>query len=219
MAFPTTGLLDQFGRADGSLGASWVKLTFGGTGDWAISSQRIYNAGSSLWACYFWNTSYSGNAEAYFTIPVVSGDFGVGIHANVTSAQDDCYDIYINPGSPDTWTIERADGGAWTALGASFTQDLADGCSIGLDHVDGSLSAYYKASGGSWSTLATRTGDTTYTAGYPYIYAGSDGTWRMDDFGGGTVVAAASTRPFRRLNVLLRMCLNIFNSLLGRLFQ
>ena len=58
----------------------------------------------------------------------------------------------------------RDDAGTRTQLGSSSAQAMSNGDSIGISAVGSTITAWYKASGGSWTAKITQT-EATYTAG------------------------------------------------------
>ncbi len=95
------------------------------------------------------------------------------------------YYLFVNSTSAKLY---RIDSGTNTQLGADFTQTIATGDSFGMSLVGSTITVYFKAAAGSWTSLGTRT-DATYSAAGKIGIRGADGTniSLADDFGGGTL--------------------------------
>jgi hypothetical protein len=93
----------------------------------------------------------------------------------------------VSGGANDTIKIMRLDNGTNTQLGATITQELADGDSLGIECSGTSISAYYKPAAGAWTLGGTRTDAAHGSAGNLGIYAANTST-ALDDFGGGDLV-------------------------------
>ncbi len=202
MAFPTTAVLDNFNRTENPLsdGGKWTGGTWGSTGVLATNGTQVYYTGTSSNPQYYRNDqTYGPDCEVYCTVAVKPGsNSGFGwLHARIQqvgSAAADGYVIRIVEvvAGTDTVEIYRLDNGSFTLLGSAFSQELAAGDSVGFEAVGSTLSVYYKASAGSWTSLGSRT-DTTYaSAGYIGIGGATNTAFRLDDFGGGTVATGQS---------------------------
>jgi len=201
--FPTTSLLDNFNRANGALGSNWTAGTITGeTGAPTIVSNTAQGgtSGSSLSAN--WNvTSFGPDSEVYATVTskITSGlSSGMQLRARYNAGSKNTYTVYAEADTgTDTWTLFKVSNSAYSQLGATFSQEFAVGDAIGLSVVGTTLTAYYKASGGSWTALTTRTDSTFSAAGLIGMElepgSGTFGSW--DDFGGGTVVTATAVPP------------------------
>ena len=196
MAFPTnTTVLDAFNRADGGLGASWTALY----GTLAISSNQVTGP-SGNWGVSTFGTTYGANAESYIDIPTIGAtgeEIDVGLRYTTQNiATGDGYIVWlIISAGTDTAGISRCDNGSFTQLGATISQNFANGDSIGIEAVGSTLKAYQKT-GGTWSDISGggRTDATYGSAGYPLL-AVQNNTWRVDNFSGGTVVAVSTSIP------------------------
>jgi hypothetical protein len=88
----------------------------------------------------------------------------------------------------DETAVYRVDNGGFTQLGAAITQNFATGEKLGLEAI-GSTIAVYRFASAVWSQLSTRSDSTYTTAGKIGMFCDNT-TTKLDDFGGGTVVAA-----------------------------
>jgi hypothetical protein len=202
MPFPSTGILDNFNRADESPATGWTHLF----NSFAIVSNQLASAVVASVLSYYSASTYGPDCEGYYTVatkPPVGGstavlarlvDVGTAFTADGYLVKFD----NVTGGANDVWAIQRVDNGAATTLGATFTQEVSNGDAIGIECIGSSISALYKPSGGSWTTLATRT-DSTYTAaGYLGASSVSDTSNRIEDFGGGTRVISFAFPPASR---------------------
>lgn len=204
MAFPTTGVLDNFNRTASTLGANWSHIHLYGTGECGANGTQAYHnvAQYAAYTMQHWSAAtFGADCEVYMTIAtkITATDDTSSIVARCTNNTDistmDGYQVSVlTQAGNDIVTIERIDNGTIVQLGASIAQEISNGDSIGLECIGSTIKAYYKASGGSWTELGSRTDATYGAAGYIGFYATSTTvTWRYDDFGGGTVVAAGGT--------------------------
>lgn len=192
--FPTTGLLDNFNRADvtNSLGSNWSAGLDPSVPNSAgiLSGQAYVPSGfKSNW----WNFSqYGPNCEVFATIAAF-GTTGVNPYiqigcriqnpglSNYTGYFARIYDV-------DIYSIRR-DNGVDNVI--ANIGNIVAGEKLGIEAI-GNTITYKKFSGGSWSNMNSMT-DTTYPGGgYVGIIFGSGVEARVDDFSGGTVVGAAT---------------------------
>lgn len=196
MAFPTTSVLDNFTGTNGDdlpvYSANWQATTTGGA---ALEIQGNAATGTSAGGnnTNSWATSYGPDCEVYVTISTVAAAgnvillFARGVQTTSLSTVDGYVLRYAPAAGTDTLTIQSVTNGVQTSIGAAFSQEIANGDSIGLECVGTTLTCYYKPSGGSWGSLFSRT-DSTYTAaGQVALFSTSTGV-RFDAFGGGTFV-------------------------------
>lgn len=200
MAFPTVGVLDTFNRADGDAGANYTANAFnldGSSGSWTIVSNAVKPPSFDYCEPYWDVETFGPDAEAYITWAsgtiASSGDFGVGARiVSPATAGVDGYRIAALPNTSEV-KIQIVTNGVISPIGATITQATAAGDSIGIACIGSTIEAWFKASGGSWVLIGSRTNATYSAAGYiaAFLFHDSGGTAKMDDFGGGTVVAGA----------------------------
>lgn len=205
MAFPTTGVLDDFTRADAAtLGANWTANPTGSAGRHRVASnQAKRETGTANTADYYSVNTYGPDCECYVTMDVLApddwgGTISGGIFVRLVNPGAGTADGYRHSfrGS-DSHTLFRYDNGTATALGADFSVSGADGDSFGLEAVGSTIKAYHKPSAGSWTEVASRTDGTYSAAGFLALamFDGSDNL-RFDDFGGGTIPAGGPNQRF-----------------------
>lgn len=207
MAFPTTGILDNFNRANEnplSTAGQWGAPIFTGTLQTmklvsnAIQDDSLADGGGSGQA-YIDSTNYGPGIEVYVKLITPwqnnSSDFWFWVAGNAENTTGlDGYQPYVYY-SAGTWfyTIWRFDNNVGTELtpSAEAGPTFADGDQIGIELSGGTFTFKYKTAAGSWgnaSGVSTRS-DSTYTSGHIGISKGfNDTTTSLDDFGGGTIV-------------------------------
>ena len=199
-SFPSTSILDDFNRSNEGPppSSNWSSLYSGTVGALEVSSnQCVPDAATNNMAGNYWNvSSYTDNWEVYnkvVTVPLnASSEYGaLAMIQTPGGVSYNGYELRYDDTSLSVW---RQDSSSPTQLGASFSQSVSSGDSVGLSYSGGVLTAYYKSGAGSWTTLGTRS-DSTYqaTALYPTIYAhiNNISEFAFDDFGGGAIVESA----------------------------
>jgi len=199
-AFPSTGVLDDFNRADGALGANWAGNT--GTDNFAILNQEVQVL---LDGSVFWDTaSFTPDQEAFITLtkmePTASEQALIlkfnGANNPVNNRAELIKVVYENANSSvQIWTKEdRQDWVLQAAFGVSF----ADGDILGARaQADGTVSVFQnglligsrnlKAGPAPWSDALISGGGQigVWYTGIDYATTGVDA--RFDDFGGGNM--------------------------------
>lgn len=207
MAFPTTGILDNFNRADEGPppSSSWdYPIDSSVANGIQVTTNTAGRVGFSFGASY-WKTSFGPDSEVYGTLTTLPGT-GIDCFFNVRIASPgtggsggtgaDGYSCsFINQSGSDELIYWRVDNATYTQLGSTQTPgNLSVGDKLGLEMI-GSVLQAYRDTGGGWATYGTSESSGTYTAG-GYISVGfGDNTGRIDDVGGGTVVAGGGTNP------------------------
>lgn len=204
MAFPSASVLDDFNRANEGPppSANWT-TDFDGSGAAGLKVVSNQCAPNGTGACSgYWNAATFGpDCECYVTVATVGASTNV-LHlyarlASVGTAGVDGYSVQLaKAAGTDTLKLYRLDNGVHTQLGATVSQEFASGDSLGMDVTGTTVQLWYKSGAGAWTSLATRT-DATYSAGgnLAVLTTGST-TWRLDNFGGGTVVTTTRGMPF-----------------------
>jgi hypothetical protein len=190
--FPTTGVIDDFNRADENLSSgNWASPTYSGDIAPAVFSNQVRSSssGSSFADAYWAATTFGPDCEAYFTISTLpSGTeiiyLDIRIQSPGTSGMD-CYEVVWDASSA-TARIYRIDDGTNTLLGSTVSVAYNAGDGYGFGVIGSSITLYRRVSG-VWSSQATRT-DSTYSSAGNIGLGCQAQTVRLDDFGGGTVV-------------------------------
>lgn len=201
MAFPSTSVLDNFTGTDGTdlpvYSANWQATPTGGS---ALEIQANAATGTSAGGnnTNSWATDYGPDCEVYVTINTKPADGNVILllargQQTTSLLTADGYALrFVQNAGTDTFVIQRITNGAATSLSSTFSQEVTNGDSIGLEIVGNTLTAYYKAGGGAWTSLGSTT-DSTYTAAGKIGMLTSSTGVRLDAFGGGTYVATGVT--------------------------
>lgn len=199
--FPTTGVLDNFNRANGALGAPWVDPIYGLAG-LSISSNALAQACCS-YATPVWGTaSFGANQEAYITLnPITATSPEHDLMLKLQSPRYDAphvevrYDRITN--QIDISTFDPING--WVGLGTPISASFANGDRLGARaYENGTVEAYKNG-----VLVGTRTtGIWPYAAQGGYLGLTLDKAYssKLDDFGGGDIVINPNTKPTATIN-------------------
>lgn len=192
MAFPTTGILDSFDRANEGPppSANWTTGVRGTTsGLQVVSNACVQTVADFNTADAWWNVGTFGpDSEVYVTYTTVQSGPDARLYLRLQQpGSSSTVDGYLCLATDTSLSTYRLDNGAFTQLGATETITLASGDSLGIEGVGSTITPYQKT-GGVWSAITTRT-DATYGAGYIGMALSGTG-WVVDGFGGGAVVTA-----------------------------
>lgn len=191
MAFPSTSVLDDFNRANGAVGSNYTIPTF--LSGMNVSSNTCVSAGANGLAVY--NVATYTDCEVYATLTTKPSDGNSATlqwrlvqYSSVLTL--DGYYIQINSvagAGNDTIQVNRVTNAAPTAIGAAFTQEIANGDVIGVRMVGDTIEVFVNG-----TSLGTRT-DSTYTGAGTLALGFSTTSGAWDDFGGGAYVAPSRT--------------------------
>lgn len=212
MAFPTTGILDTFDRANSTttIGSNWTPFESGATKDRGIISNQAYNPDSGAWSWLYYNVAqYGPDCECYCTVAVwtTSAD----VYTLMIRLKDVTQDAYVYDGyrlnagisGTDALKIYRIDDSVGTQLGATVNIPMADGDKIGI-RAQGDVLTGWLEQGSGWTMQLERTDSTYAAAGYLGFYASSDTAWRLDNFSGGTIPKSWAPPPRPPMHLLAR---------------
>ncbi len=204
MAFGDTPILEQFeGAAAGPPNANWSV--------WPTTAVHIRRDGGGLcdsndatgFGGDWWNPSTFGpDCECGITVvtlPTTTGKsirLELGLIDSPGAATRDGYSLLFtwNSGSADSWTLQIITNNAYSALGATVSQDIVAGDKIGMERIGSTIKAY-RFTGGAWAEIVSRSNATHGGAGAIGLVAQSQ-EWALDDFFGGTVEAEVTQRIF-----------------------
>lgn len=191
--FPSTGILDDFNRADGPLGSNWGGATTG----YAIAGNQldITSGGNAYWAA----NSFGVDQEAYVTLtqidPATSEiNLILKSQSNSSSSPGQISVSYSPAGqSIQVWTHANP-GPGWQQHGQTLSASFANGDQFGvIARASGQVEIYKNG-----LLLGSRsvTGWTYFAQG-GYIGTGnfSSGNTVLDDFGGGTIASSPTLTP------------------------
>ena len=186
--FPTTAVLDNFNRANGSLGGNWNIQT----GSIAITNNQLDVLGTSH-AITFWKTLFGATQEAYVTLPAIdSSSTEIDLLLKAQSSTDwgsGVLEVWYNPSTHIARVETYTSGQGWVQRGGNINVTFQAGDRFGAKaRADGYVEVY--RNGTALATIDAR--GWTYATGGGYI-----GMWIIngqnnifDDFGGGNATGA-----------------------------
>jgi len=193
MAFPTTGILDDFTGTENPISTNWSGPLYEGETELRKTGGVLLGgAGNSYWDA---DVNVGPNCEAYFTITTLPGDtFTLSVYArmvNVGTASMNGYRVkyQFKAGLTDQIFIDRITNKIATTIGGSIGLDFSVNDGLGIECINDQISCY-RRTGGVWTLVGSRTDATYGAAGIIGIELG-DGTGQVDDFGGGTISPAS----------------------------
>jgi len=210
VAFPTTGILDNFNRGNEGPppSANWFTPTgpvgMGGlkvdSNQCIISYLNDIGYGSALWT----DSTFGPNCEAYITGVTVPDDDTnyIKLYLRMTTTDHSTMDGYavsfIYDSGQSVCRIFRIDNGASTQLGDDINITLSDGDKLGADisGIDPSTITAYQDTGGGWASIGSSEDSNHDGAGYIGLAANDLLTTVMDDFGGGDFASSSSSSEY-----------------------
>ena len=197
MAFPTTGILDDFNRADEtplSGGGNWGDRNT--SQDLSLVSNRVGGAGVNQLSSEYWTVAtYGPDCEVYVSATRLAS-YGTGSYVrlwlriqNPGAANETGYMMQWLNNASGCSIFKETSREAYTSLATSSTPRFAANDQIGMEAIGTTITVYQNGTSVLSTTDATTTG-----AGYLAIGCRST-IFRLDDFGGGTVVPASSFVP------------------------
>jgi hypothetical protein len=189
-SFPVNGILDNFNRANEGPppSASWSGPLFPTNGGLTVASNECKANGDP--SSGYLNTTYGPDCEVYCTASVNFAIAGIEICLRISNPNASSITGYLlrcRPWQATEFTIYRIDDSTTLTSLATFDQAMSVGDSLGLKMVGSTLTAYFKPSAGSWTSLGTANDSTFTGAGKLGIRILDDANATVDDFGGGTI--------------------------------
>lgn len=187
--FPSTGILDNFNRASGSIGSDWS----GNTSVYNIASNQLsvdYSGSNS--DIYWSNEPFGADQEAYVTLTDVDGN--AWEHDLLFKAQsnntwgDGVLEVLYDPSGQrvQVWTYEWPAG--WVQHGADIPVTFVDGDQFGARALaDGTVEVY--RNGELWAARDITSWSHFADGGYIGLWFIGAENAVLDDFGGGTVLS------------------------------
>lgn len=198
MAFPTTGILDNFNRADenplvGATGTEWGDRI--ANDDLSIETNLVRGQTVGTLASRYWAAATFGpDCEAYCSInhtPNTAADY-LRLWArlqNPGAANETGYMMQWSNDANGARIFKETARESYTQLAQASAARFTEADVIGIELIGTTIRLYKNGT----SVLST-TDATTGTAGF--IALGGRGTsFRWDDFGGGTVVVPSTFVP------------------------
>jgi hypothetical protein len=188
MAFPTTGVLDNFTYSNGVLatvsGGAWsspVGL------DFTVSSNTIFPVSGGGALVTYATAGNIDDCEVFVTISQLPGS-GETCTVLWVDGSGNGYGVAYTHGAPGNIQALEITGYSGATLGATVALTLAAGDQIGMQISGATTIDAYSATGGVWTLHLTRSDATSTTA--RRIGLGSTGTnVGLDAFGGGVTIA------------------------------
>lgn len=192
MPFPTTSILDSFGRADEGPppSANWTDVS--GTNGLKVISGTVGADGAD--GTSYWSASTFGpDCEVYVTLSTLpNDDSDAGVFLRSDGTLNEGYSIIVRRDDALGDTIKLIC--APSTILDTYTITLQAGDSFGIRAHLAKIEVFYKATGAtSYTSIITATDLTWSGAGYIGIGSLGDTNSRLDDFGGGAFVITYST--------------------------
>ncbi len=179
--FPTAGILDNFNRANGSVGSNWTDNTNSYT---VVSNQLNVGNGGTL----YWNAaSFGANQEVYVTFKAIAAsasEIDLLLKRQGAGWTDGVIEVFYNPASSTVQVVTYKPAQGWVQRGANISVTFAVGDRFGARaKANGTVEVYKNG---------TLLGSRDVTAWPDYASSGYIGLWNvsanttvLDDFGGG----------------------------------
>lgn len=187
----TTPVLDNFNRANGALGANWLRGYANQLGVFAVNGNRmIVSTQVSQYTQNYWAASQFGpDCEVYFDLVTISATGRIAVtlrHTNPdTTNQQTGYTASWRK-SDNTCTIKYVLAGVSYDIQV-FPCVFNSGDQLAFQVLGPVLTAWRRPGGGVWAPVGSVV-DTRYnTAGVILIYAYGDAGMVLDNFGGGNI--------------------------------
>lgn len=183
MAFPEVSILDDYNRTNEGPPPS-SNYTSIGTGFSVLSNKLNGSAGHR--ASYWSASVFDAVQQGFITLSTLNAEFSrFGLTFRMQEADTgDAYFVFgTSSNTVEAWKM--VNGALDTQLGASISQTVAAGDSIGFTVEDNLIEIWYKVGAGAWTSLGTRTDSTYLTGGYIGVRTYSDNGIQLDDFGAG----------------------------------
>jgi glucose/arabinose dehydrogenase len=190
--FPTTGVLDDFNRADGPLGGNWT----GDVSGLQVSANRLVQASSPAGAG--WDGAVFGPAqEAYVTLAEIDSaalELDLLLKAQDASCDSGCIDVRWDANAGEVSVHTFTPGSGWETRGGPFPLALEPGDQLGARATpDGTVQVF--RSGVLSATASVEGWPPVALGGRVGLKLVSAGASSLDDFGGGDTVLDPNTPP------------------------
>jgi uncharacterized repeat protein (TIGR01451 family) len=179
--FPSTGVLDDFNRADGPVDGNWS----GSLSNFQIQNNQLAPLYPGSYIGLTWNESFGADQEAYLTIASLSSAEWIGLFLK-SNGNGNGIDVLYSEES-HALDVYYGNDGVYTTVGI-IPYDLDDGDQLGARvdangivtvYVNGMLVATLDASGYQYNAQGGQIG--------LYVEQYFTNATRIDDFGGGNV--------------------------------
>lgn len=194
MAFPTTGILDNFNRAnENPIDPPWTNGIYVFDNPLAIDTNALVRPGAAYGSAFL-TGPYGPDVEAWAVVDTPSTDgmeLAVKI-ANTGGTVTDFYMVHI-AGHTGTWQFWKSSGGVQSTISSPFAGvgSMSAGDSFGFEVIGDDLTAYFKPAAGAWSAPLFTGNDSEFSGlsgGLGLLF--QNATWRIDTVGGGDPVTS-----------------------------
>lgn len=217
MAFPTTGVLDDFNRANVGPppSANWTSSV--GSGHKVASNVMVGQATGAQRGSYWSAASFGGAQEAYGQVTVKlnnNNDMSFELRISSPGASQSCYRVTMwQRTGNDEFNAYRVVSGTQTGIGSTYVPGVEfaanDWWGARVYAISGGtrIEVYHKPSAGSWGLLTywdDLSSPINASGGYIGVknWQSAATSMGLNDFGGGTVVtASAATRHWMLMGV------------------
>lgn len=190
--FPTTGVLDNFNRANGPIGNSWL----GDAANYAVASGRLaVGSGEDI---YWSGASYAANQEAFVTLLSIDSsgtEIGLILKAQSSSGYGaGLIDVVYDPIGHriQVWTYSTANG--WVQHGANLPVTFVNGDQFGAKaNANGTIELF--RNGNSLGVRDLTGWPYATNSGYIGLFNLNSANSVLDDFGGGNVGSLPGPTP------------------------
>jgi len=189
--FPATGIIDDFNRADGLLGANWSGRTTGYT----LATNQLRITGSGEQDIYWNNTSFGADQEVYVTLNTINpsgSEIGLVLKAQSSSGNEPgLIDILYNPSLQQVqiWTFQIPQG--WIQRGVPLPVTFVNGDQFGARaKANGQVEVY--RNGGLLGSQDLTAWPHYANGGYIGLFMYNASNPVLDNFGGGTMGASST---------------------------
>jgi hypothetical protein len=192
MAFPTTGILDDFNRADSPLPtlSSWTANIYQGSNDFLEIFGNQCRCGQLAFGNAFFDIGLNNDQEVYCTIAALGavGDV-LALYARIQNPGEPDASAWIGQvtirAGADEWQIfEMPNSTTFIQRGGTGLNDLAVGDGVGFS-VIGTDIRLMQRSGGVWADRVTAV-QSEQPMGSVIGLELQNTAWVVDDFGGGS---------------------------------
>lgn len=190
MPFPTTGILDDFNRANADpLSGNWRNEPIfpWNAVNLAIISNQL---SASQQAADVYDQLFPADVELYITLANLTDLQWLSLYFRMStwgSGLPDGYGLMYDPAGPEIAFEENDPDWTWWSLSTSIS--LSAGNKLGLQAVGNQMQGYVDT-GSGWTPVGAPASDPTYNqAGNVGIFVDrSSNSFRLDDLGGGAYV-------------------------------
>ncbi len=190
--FPSSAVLDNFNRANGAIGGSWVDVTSG----LSINSNALIQTSSTNTTV--WNgATFGPNQEAYITLAAItpsSPEQNLMLKVQGTSWSAGHIEVAYNAQAGQVFVNTYAPGQGWVGRGSIAPLSFAAGDQFGA-RADSVGNLFVYKNGVQQGQVALGNWPFIGNGGRLGLTLTGATTTRFDDFGGGNMLIVTNTKP------------------------